>query len=91
MTTSKNSLMGISIRAVQLSHNYGISPDTLEMPPAMKLSHWSMDLTLYYQMWNEIVRRHDLEDSQGGLSVHWPPGQRLMRISPAERRHRYET
>ena len=91
MSTSKPSLRITLTRDVRLLASYGISPDTREMPPAMKYSQWSMDLSSYYLLWWRDRQMHQLESEGCPLSVHWPPGNRLMRISPGARHHRYET
>lgn len=91
MSISKHSSRDISTRAARLRHNFGICPDIREMPPLMRYSHWSMDLTSYYQLWGEVARLHDLESRDSPLSVWWPPGLRLMVTSLHDPQRHYET
>ena len=78
-------------RDVRLLANFGISPDTREMPPLMKYWLETTDILSYYQWWHEVARMHRLESEGCPLSVHWPPGSRLTQNSEAEAHHRYET
>lgn len=80
-------------RAARLLANFGISPDLRGMPPATALYLWSTDLTSYYQYWQEVWQVHHLENPAlpVPLSLHLPPGQRLMQTSQRARRHLYRT
>lgn len=102
LTTSTKSLRATSTRAAPRSRSCGISPAARLMPQSIlssaktqavisRLAQSTNDFHHQFRHQETLLRMYKLEEFQGGLSVHWPPGQRIMMISPAADRHRYET
>lgn len=94
LSTSTKSLKGISTAAAPPSRNFGTFPDLPPTRPSTRSSRTSMELFSTHESWDHEVlcaQLRNLESSQGGLSVHWPPGQRITMTSRAAVRHRYET
>ena len=89
-TSTKSSTVILTHDAAPLA-SYGIYPDIRGMPPAMKYSLFLMDRLSRLQWWSKINRMHQLEEWQGGLSVYWPPGQRITMTSQLVGQHRYGT